>query len=250
MPLETLASRVRMLTVYATVSTLLLIAVVALAATSERRAAFDEIDVERINVRKPDGSLSLVISNEARMPGVISGGREYGPKKGRSGLVFYDGAGDEMGGLTFGSRVEDGVLTHSGHLAFDARGNDQAVNLSYAETWEGGEQTSRVGGLRFVDRAPSTPDEGRTRLEMSEWSRTGTAAERERAAEWFEENGRYGRDWSNRIVIGSVDGTAYLGLNDGQARERIRATVSEAGAPRVEVLDADGAVVHVVALDS
>ena len=246
---DSLSARVHMLTLYAVCSTVLLLAVVLMAATPERRVAFDEIDVERINVRKPDGSLSLVVSNEARMPGVISGGREYGPPKGRSGLVFYDGSGDEMGGLTYGSRVEDGVLTHSGHLAFDARGNDQAVDLSYAETWEGGERTGRVGGLRFVDRAPSTPEDGRERLAMGEMSETGDAAERERAAEWFRENGRYGRDWSNRVVVGSVDGTAYLGLNDGRARERVRATVSEAGAPRVEVLDADGAVVHVVALE-
>ena len=237
MTLEKLASRVRMLTLYAATSTLLLIAVFALAATSERRASFDEIDVERINVRKPDGSLSLVISNEARMPGVILGDEEYGPKKGRSGLVFYDGVGDEMGGLTYGSRTDGETLTHSGHLAFDARGSDQALDLAYAETWEGGERTGRTAGLRLIDRAPSTPAERRARFE---------AAERGEAAAT---GGQYGEDWSNRVVVGTVDGTAYLGLNDGQARKRVRAIVGAEGAPRVEILDADGAVVHVVALD-
>ena len=226
-----------MLTAYAICSTLLLTAVVLLAATSERRASFDEIDVERINVRKPDGRLSLVISNETRMPGVILGHQEYGPKKGRSGLVFYDGAGDEMGGLTYGSRTDDGVLTHSGHLAFDARGSDQALDLAYSETWEGNERTSRTAGLRLIDRAPSTPTERRARFEATgEGDAAGSG-------------GQYGVDWSNRVVIGTVDGTAYLGLNDAKARERIRAVVGAEGAPRVEILDGDGTVVHVVALD-
>lgn len=241
---DQLTRRVQALTVYAVLSTAALAVLVLTGARSERRATFDEIDVERINVRKPDGRLSLVVSNETRMPGVISGGREYGPSKGRSGLVFYDGGGDEMGGLTYGSRLEGGTLTHSGHLAFDARGNDQAVNLSYAETWEDGRQTSRVGGLRFIDREPSTPEAGRERLAMGEMARSDDSAERERAAAWFAENGRYGRDWSNRVVIGSVDGTAYLGLNDPQARPRLEATVDTDGTSRLHALDADGEIVH------
>lgn len=227
----------QMLSVYAVCTTALLVAFGLLAATSERRVSFDEIDVERINVRKPDGRLSLVISNEARMPGVILGDQEFGPKKGRSGLVFYDGAGDEMGGLTYGSRTDGGVLTHSGHLAFDARGSDQALDLAYSETWEGGEQTDRTAGLRFIERAPSTPAERRARFE---------AVERGDAPE---SGGEYGVDWANRVVIGTVGGVAYLGLNDGQARERIRAIVGAEGAPRVEILNGDGAVVHVVALE-
>ena len=40
---------------------------------------FDEIDVHRVNVREPDGTLRLVISNDARLPGVIVRGKENPP---------------------------------------------------------------------------------------------------------------------------------------------------------------------------
>ncbi len=245
MTLDRLATHVRWLSLYAVGSTLAAAALLA-RARRERSARFDEIDVERINVRKPDGRLSLVVSNEARMPGVIVGDREYGEPKGRSGFVFYDGDGAEMGGLTYGSRRSGETVSHSGHLSFDGRGRDQALVLTYAERWHGETRTSHVGALRFVDRHEPT---GPERLEMADRRRSDDPAERAAAEAWFAENGRYGQDWSNRVVVGAVDGRAYLGLNDPGANERIRATVGADGVPRVEMLDADGTVLREVTLD-
>ncbi|WP_420456075.1 hypothetical protein [Rubrivirga sp.] len=246
MTVDPLSTHVRWLTVYAVGSTLALGALLLTGARSERATRFVEIDVERINVRKPDGRLSLVVSNEARMPGVIVGDREVGEPKGRSGLVFYDGEGAEMGGLTYGSRRSGETVSHSGHLAFDGRGRDQALDLSYSEEWEGDTRTHHAGALRLIDRNGPA---GTERYDMMERRRSDDPAERAEAEAWLSENGRYGEDWSNRVVVGSIDGRAYLGLNDPQARERLRATVGADGTPRVEMLDADGAVVREVALD-
>jgi hypothetical protein len=44
----------------------------SVAQGQQRVQQFDEIDVHRINVREPDGTLRMVISNRARLPGVIS----------------------------------------------------------------------------------------------------------------------------------------------------------------------------------
>jgi hypothetical protein len=41
-----------------------------------RTKTFDEIQVHRINVVEPDGTLRMVISNRARLPGVIVKGKE------------------------------------------------------------------------------------------------------------------------------------------------------------------------------
>lgn len=238
MSLEQLESRVRMLTGYAIVSTLLIIGLLLTATTTERRAQFDVIDVERINVRKPDGKLSMVISNEARMPGVIHGGEEWSSRDSISGMIFYNGDGDETGGLTYGSSRTDSTFYTFGHLSFDGYEQDQTLVLNYAEDWENGERTRRLGGLRFVDR--DVPGGSERRLEAVQKLRTGTPEELEAAREWLKENNRYGEDWANRVVIGAIDGRAYLGLNDPQGRERIRATVDSTGVARVELLDADG----------
>jgi hypothetical protein len=42
-----------------------------------QKPKFDEIDVQRINVYEPDGTLRTVISNKARFPGLIIRGKEY-----------------------------------------------------------------------------------------------------------------------------------------------------------------------------
>lgn len=49
--------------------------VLAIAGCTRSRAntKFDEIDVERINVREKDGSLRFVLSNTSRSPGCSSG---------------------------------------------------------------------------------------------------------------------------------------------------------------------------------
>ena len=230
-----------MLAVFA-VSALLL---AVTASRPERRGRFSEIDVERINVRKPDGRLSLVITNEARMPGVVHGDQEFTPHRpDTAGLVFYNGDGDETGGLTWGSTRTDTARTSFGHLSFDGIDQDQTLVLSYSEAWDDGERTTRGGALRFVDRdVPGGV--ARTAREL-ERARTGTPDEQAEARRWIEQNLGYGDTWSNRVVVGSIDGRAYLGLNDPHARERVRATVDAEGVARVEILDERGGVLHAV----
>lgn len=67
-----------------------------------RKAAFDEIEVHRINIVEPDGTLRLVISDKAKFPGSFVNGKEIArPDRHDSGLLFLNGEGTEMGGLTF-----------------------------------------------------------------------------------------------------------------------------------------------------
>ena len=63
----------KILAVYSTVLTTLLAAftLAGSPAAAAKVQRFDEIDVHRINVREPDGTLRMVISNHARLPGVI-----------------------------------------------------------------------------------------------------------------------------------------------------------------------------------
>lgn len=185
---------------------------------------------------EPDGRLALVISNEARMPGNVVGGREWGGRQGVAGLLFFNGKGDETGGLTFGSVENDTTFWHSVHLSFDQYDNDQVVVLDHAD----GEQ-GRFSVLRFVDRTGDyTLLESFRQRELLE---SGTEEEKRAAEGWLRERGRYGVDWGNRVIIGSLDREALLQLNDTRARPRIRLVVDTLDVARFEFLDAEGGVV-------
>src|SRR5919106_6575377 len=77
---------------------------------SGERVRFAEIDVERINVVEPDGTVRVVISNNACFPAPVvqgkAGTRAGGPL---AGLILYNG--DECGGLYgYGRTAEDGTF--------------------------------------------------------------------------------------------------------------------------------------------
>ncbi len=46
------------------------------ADTTPAKAAFDEIDVKRINIREDDGTIRMIVSNTSRSPGIIMHGKE------------------------------------------------------------------------------------------------------------------------------------------------------------------------------
>ncbi|GAB2590350.1 hypothetical protein ISP15_16975 [Dyella jejuensis] len=78
-----------------------LVAVLLLTGfASSRSSTFDEITVHRINVVEPDGTLRMVISNKADLPGVIVKGKEQPPQdRPQAGMLFYNDEGSENGGL-------------------------------------------------------------------------------------------------------------------------------------------------------
>jgi hypothetical protein len=124
----------KVLVVYSTVLTTLLAAFTFAGSAAARVQHFDEIDAHRINVREPDGTLRMVISNHARLPGVMVRGKEHPPvDRPYAGMLFYNDEGTENGGLTFGGhRNANGEVVDSGvNLSFDRYGaSSQFVQLA------------------------------------------------------------------------------------------------------------------------
>lgn len=123
----------KVLIAYSAVLSTTFAVVLLMGAMSHRSQAFDEIQVHRINVVEPDGTLRMVISNHDRLPGVIVKGKES-PKVDRpqAGMLFYNNEGSENGGLIFGGhRNEKGEIVDSGgSLSFDKYGASQIVQLA------------------------------------------------------------------------------------------------------------------------
>jgi hypothetical protein len=170
-------------------------------ANQPRSTAMDEITVQRINIVEPDGTPRMIISNHAKLPGVLVHGKEKPLDRPQAGLIFLNDEGTEVGGLIFGGRKDkDGKVHDSGgSLSFDRYEANQVVQLLGVDDSE-----DRLAGLVVSD------------------SPTGTDVRR--------------RVWLGR----GDDGAATLALRDGEGRKRIVMSVAEDGTSRISVLDADG----------
>jgi len=71
------AKRQRFLVVYSGILTAVFVATIFLGAkqAASRKEAFNEIDVQRINIVEPDGTVRMIISDTARAPGTIFKGQ-------------------------------------------------------------------------------------------------------------------------------------------------------------------------------
>ena len=196
----------RILAVYSTVLTTVLAAFTFAGPAAARIQHYDEIDVHRLNVREPDGTLRMVISNHARLPGVIVRGKEN-PRVDRpyAGMLFYNDEGTENGGLVFGGhRAANGDVVDSGvSLSFDRYGaTSQFVQLAGVS-----DSKNHIVGLTLSD--------------------TGATGNR------------------RRVAIGhDKEGVASMSLMDRDGRKRIVLQVTPDGTPTISFLDADGKVLN------
>ena len=105
-----------------------------LSAIAPPPAKFTTIDVQRINVREPDGTLRLTISNHALIPGIIVGKKEYAHlNRPEAGMIFFNDEGIENGGLVFDGGLKEGRPTNGGSFTFDRYMQDQTLQLISTE---------------------------------------------------------------------------------------------------------------------
>lgn len=203
---------------------------------------FGEIDVERINIVDPDGTLRLTISNKARQPDAVMDGKFLRSRKGESGagFIFFNEEGDECGGFNWrGARTEEGFSAGAG-FSFDQFKSDEALTMSYSES-----ETGRFVGLRIQDRPTDAPisqvvtEELHPAMEMEEGDEKAAriASIREKFA---------GRE---RVMLGrGREGEAALILGDSKGRPRIKIYVDADDTPKFEVLGENGEVTFTLPL--
>ncbi|HEY6290338.1 MAG TPA: hypothetical protein VI455_02095 [Terriglobia bacterium] len=177
-----------------------------MGAKSDHIEGYDEIQVHRIDVVEPDGTLRMVISDRDRMPGIIIKGKEF-PKVDRpeAGMLFYNDEGTENGGLIFGGhRNEKGEIINSGaSLSFDPYGeSQQLLQLAGVE-----DKDNRIVGL-----AVNEP----------------------------KNHSRNRRIWVGR----GEDDAAVVSLMDANGRKRVVMEVTADGTASLNFLDAEGHIVR------
>jgi hypothetical protein len=180
--------------------------VVAGFAGGSEKTKFDEIEVQRIKVVEPDGTLRMLISNKAKLPGVIVRGKEeHQEDRPYAGMLFYNNEGSENGGLVFGGHKNSKgeVEDSGGSLSFDKYDASQVVQLAGVDDKE-----NRFAGLAVSD------------------SMAGGNSHR-------------------RVWVGRDDsGAAELDLQDAAGKKRIVLQVPATGTPRIAFLDANGKTIN------
>ncbi len=200
-------------------------------------ASFDTIDVRQINIRDANGALRLMLFGKERQPPIIMNGKSVCCRRGPTGagLMFYNNAGDEIGGLTYGT----GPPGQQGQsLTFDAYQQDQVVQL-----WQGGSLANHSGGLT-VNEVPTVPY-AITTAAFSKWRSMpdGPARVAEHAR-----LRKLGYSLDSRLEIGLDEtDTSRLVLNDRNGRPRLRIAVDASGNPVIQFLSTGGSVLKTIA---
>jgi len=200
-----------------------------LAAVAAPATSFTTIDVQRINIREPDGTLRLVLSNHALIPGIIVGKKEYPhPNRPEAGMIFFNDEGIENGSLVFDGGLKNGRPTNGGSLTFDRYRQDQTLQLISSEDGK-----DRRVGVVINDR-PDRPLDVEAGFHIRDMP-PGPARD---AAIVQAGAGSARRAWFGR----TEDGKVALILSDPQGRPRLTLGVGKDGTPGVELLGASGKV--------
>jgi hypothetical protein len=198
--------------------------------------------VERLEIVEPDGTPAVVIANSQRPIAATIGGQvimrdQEEERRGVPSMIFFDGKGDEVGGLLFGVRTSAGGFSAVRQLSLDAYGQDQTVVLRHIQDPRGSTSGlvisqrpnhSILDALKELGLAPGAP-----------------RAAMDAAIEAVPEAGRAerlrGLFGTERAFLGAVpSGEATLTLRDGQGRRRIVIEAPDGRDPSIRILDAQG----------
>lgn len=230
----------RLLLVYSGVMTAVLSVVLLAGAGSQhsaqnKNASFGEIDVKRINIVEPDGTVHLVISDKALFPGLIVQGKEYPYERHTAGMLFFDDEGTENGGLIFGGmKDKNGQVESYGHLSFDKYMGDQLMALE-----SGQEEGQTYSGIDFVDE-PEYP----ITVITDALDQAAKLPPEKRRAKMRELLAKQPPSEKRAHLGRNPDQSATLELKDSAGRDRIVIKVAADGTPTLQFLDQSGKVME------
>ncbi|WP_417067124.1 hypothetical protein [Niveibacterium terrae] len=198
-----------------------------MGAATLRNEKFDVIDAQRINIREPDGTIRMTISNRAQFPGAFIRNKEIAHPRPMAGMLFINDEGTENGGLVFnGAKNQDGKPSSGLSLTFDRYQQDQQMQLLGVD-----EEGKHYAALSFNDVA-----DGLTRPVFSDRDN--------------QLNNKGEGAITQRVYLGKTQGqNSMLSLLDGKGRPRIELKVTQAGQASMVFLDENGRAVKTIAAE-
>jgi hypothetical protein len=204
-------------------------------ATEKSNADFKEINVQRINVVEPDGTLRMVISNKSLFPGIFLKGKEHPhPDRKSTGMIFLNDEGTENGGLIFGGEKDkNGTVSSYGHLSFDDYEQDQVFSVDAQQEGE-----HHHTSLSLVDR-PSYPIADLVAL--TDRIKDLPADQKKAEIEKFTQS--HPMPHARLSLARAEDKSVAMKFKDVEGHDRIIIEVAADGSPTIRFLDPNGKVV-------
>lgn len=201
---------------------------------SPRSMTLEQLDVQRINVREPDGTLRLVVSNANKAPGVFIKGKEYPhPDRKDAGMIFFNDEGTENGGLIFGGeKSQDGTKSSHGHLSFDAYEQDQTLVLDAHQAGD-----KRYTTIRFIDYPDYSILE---EIQLTNSIKNLPNDQQQAKLKAFHD--AHGARTTRMLLGRDEDNCVVLALSDAQGHPRIEMKVAPDGTPSFQMLDGSGKI--------
>jgi hypothetical protein len=199
---------------------------------------FKNINVENINIVDKDGTVRMRLFNNDNIPPAIMDGKDILPghrqKDPIAGVMFYNGEGDECGGLIFGSkRDEKGNYESGASITFDQYKQDQVVQIHYSD-----DNGQKNYGFSVYDR-PNTPlpelMDKHHNIINSELSEVEKDRELDKIWEGNTERAFMGKNSKGEVTVQ---------LSDSKGNPRIRMVIDDNDEPRMEFLDGEGNVTY------
>lgn len=172
-------------------------------------ATYDTLTAQRINIVDANGNLRLVIANGARFPDPELRGRVSKRSiDNAAGMVFYDGNGQETGGLGLARLGTQDVA----NLTFDYTYQEtDGIRMIKQESPDG---THWQTGFQIFDRRPYKPGP----IESSQGVQ--------------------------RVSLSDENQNAELVISDVQGHPRLRLGVNASGTPSIVMLSKEGKTVY------
>ena len=255
---EQLERRLRFLTLWAVASTLLATGILVTAFSSDSVARWAEIyaeqstvdtlradyvTAERIDIVEPDDTLAISLSNSERtaLPRLEGNKLRAAGERNMPSILFFDGHGDEVGGLVFQNmETSDGHIAGR-HFSMDGYKQDQVLYLTHSEK-EGKKKTGlhirdrpNFSFLEVMNEVGLEPSSSREELQKK------MARFRKKNPERYQELSYSPR----RVFVGRTkDGNSVVTLRDGSGNPRLRMAVDSAGTARLIFLNEEGDITH------
>ena len=187
-----------------------------------------ELNVEKLNICEPDGTVKMTLFNSENIPSLIIEGEDIMPghrkNDGVSGAMFYNNHGDECGGLIYGSEIdENGDVSMGMSLTFDKWKQDQVMQLNLQKQGD-----KEQYGISIFDRP-----------EYSILQSVDLLKEIRSTKDQKEQTRLYHKLMKNnhkRVFIGhDTDGDTKISLYDSKGLEKVKIYIDEHDEPQVIV---------------
>lgn len=213
----------------------LLLVLLTGAKSPGSKVSFDELDVGRINIVNADGSRAMVLAARGLLPDPVTDGETVSSDRSKMpGMIFYNGVGDEVGGLIYDGKLdEDGKASGGVHLSMDRYGGDQQIAMHHYE--ESG----------FMETGLSVFDRGIYREYGKIYDRYLSAPEGPEKEALLKRWKEAGGQQTQRLFVGRTRGkSSAVILADQAGHPRIIMSVTPEGKPSLDFMDGEGNVLQ------